>query len=326
MRFEVRMSPQLHTWIYGFFPHDFGQHMRQGGFRPVVFLGHGLMLGTFYCLAALSALLLWREALRSGNVATGWIYAFVVLIGVLVLSKNLGALIITISFVSVIVFGGRRLMVYTAVLVASLLILYPALRASGLIPTSTIVSIAAAINEDRAGSLEFRLINEDALMARANEKPSFGWGNWGRNQIYNPDTGGLMSVTDGLWIILIGIYGWFGYVAHFALLTIAVWFSAFRKSALGKTLVTPGLMMLLSASLIDLIPNGWLLAHVWLVAGSLTGAVLRGSAATPEEVMVASARSDLAGAAEPGAGPGWLMQGGSARVARRARQATRRPG
>ncbi len=324
--FEVRMSPQLHTWIYGFFPYDFGQHMRQGGFRPVVFLGHGLMLGTFYCPAALSALLLWREALRSGMVSTGWLYAFVALIGVLVLSKNLGALIITISFAGLIMFGGRRLIVYAAVLVATVLILYPALRASGLVPTSAILSIAQAISEDRAGSLEFRLINEDALMARANEKPSFGWGNWGRNQIYNPDTGRMMSVTDGLWIILIGIYGWFGYVAHFALLTIAIWISAIRRSALGTTLVTPGLMMLLSASLIDLIPNGWLLAHVWLIAGSLTGAVLRGTAASPEEATIAPTNAILPEAAVRGTGPGWLMQGGSPRAARSARQATRRPG
>jgi hypothetical protein len=270
--------------------------------------------------------LLWREALRSGKVSTGWLYAFVALLGVLVLSKNLGPLIITISFAGLIMVGGRRLMISAAVFVASILILYPALRASGLIPTSAIVNIAAAISEDRAGSLEFRLMNEDALMARANEKPSFGWGNWGRNQIYNPDTGGLISVTDGLWIILIGTYGWFGYVAHFALLTIAVWFSAFRRSALGKTLVTPGLMILLSASLIDLIPNGWLHAHVWLIAGSLTGAVLRGSVASPGELTVAPTHSDPAGAAEPGAGPGWLMQGGSARVARNERQVARRPG
>jgi len=42
MLFEIRMSPQLHTWIYGYFPSSFGQQMRQGGFRPVVFMGHGL--------------------------------------------------------------------------------------------------------------------------------------------------------------------------------------------------------------------------------------------------------------------------------------------
>src|SRR5262249_17769116 len=47
MLFEVRMSPQLHTWIYGYFPHSFAQQIREGGFRPVVFLGHGLLVAFF---------------------------------------------------------------------------------------------------------------------------------------------------------------------------------------------------------------------------------------------------------------------------------------
>src|SRR5262245_16651075 len=37
--FEVRMSPQLHNWFYGYHPHQFAQQMRDGGFRPVVFMG-----------------------------------------------------------------------------------------------------------------------------------------------------------------------------------------------------------------------------------------------------------------------------------------------
>src|SRR5262245_19095250 len=45
--FEIRMSPQLYTWIYGYFPHSFAQQMRDGGFRPVVFIGHGLVVAFF---------------------------------------------------------------------------------------------------------------------------------------------------------------------------------------------------------------------------------------------------------------------------------------
>lgn len=49
MLFEVRMSPQLHTWLYGYFPHSFLQQYRMGGFRPVVFMGHGLLVAFFCC-------------------------------------------------------------------------------------------------------------------------------------------------------------------------------------------------------------------------------------------------------------------------------------
>lgn len=55
MLIEIRLSPQLHTWVYGFFPHSFGQQIRDGGFRPVVFLGHGLLVAIFTALAVIGA-------------------------------------------------------------------------------------------------------------------------------------------------------------------------------------------------------------------------------------------------------------------------------
>ena len=61
MLFEVRMSPQLHRWVYGYFPHvSFAQQIRNGGFRPVVFFTHGLALALFTALALLAALVLFR--------------------------------------------------------------------------------------------------------------------------------------------------------------------------------------------------------------------------------------------------------------------------
>src|SRR4029079_18945292 len=39
---EVRLSPQMHRWVYGYAQHSFGQTMRFGGFRPLLFLEHGL--------------------------------------------------------------------------------------------------------------------------------------------------------------------------------------------------------------------------------------------------------------------------------------------
>ena len=68
MLFEVRMSPQLHTWIYGYFPHSFVQQMREGGFRPVVFLGHGLLTAFFIMSAAVAAAAFWQtRTRRSGS-------------------------------------------------------------------------------------------------------------------------------------------------------------------------------------------------------------------------------------------------------------------
>lgn len=45
--FEARMSPQLNIWLYGFFAHSWDQHVRAGGYRPILFLEHGLRVGIF---------------------------------------------------------------------------------------------------------------------------------------------------------------------------------------------------------------------------------------------------------------------------------------
>ena len=56
------------------------------------------------------------------------------------------------------------------------------------------------INDERAQSLEFRLDNEDLLIAKAMHRPFFGWGGWGRNFVYDEsNTGGLPSSTGCGW-------------------------------------------------------------------------------------------------------------------------------
>ena len=71
MLFEVRMSPQLHTWIYGYFPHSFGQQMRDGGFRPVVFIGHGLGVAFFVMTTVVAAAAFWRTGTHLFNCQRG---------------------------------------------------------------------------------------------------------------------------------------------------------------------------------------------------------------------------------------------------------------
>jgi hypothetical protein len=63
MGFEMRMSPQLHNSIYGFHQHLFAQTFRFGGWRPMVFMDHGLMLAFWtMALGVMSAWMWW-----SGN-------------------------------------------------------------------------------------------------------------------------------------------------------------------------------------------------------------------------------------------------------------------
>lgn len=271
---EVRVSPQLHSWVYGFFPHDFVQHIRNGGFRPVVFLNHGLMVGIFFCMSIIASAVLYREALREDRRAWHWLAAMVWLTGVLYLSKSLGALILAVIFALTVLFLGRRTQVALAVVVAFVVMFYPMLRGAGWIPVDTVYNLALSIGEERAASLKFRLDNEDALLAHANEKPLAGWGSWGRNSIYDPETGEMTSITDGMWVIFIGVYGWLGYIGRFGLLTVPILFFALRRKTFGPSLIAPGLIMVLAANLVDLLPNAGLVNYVWLMAGAIAGYVL----------------------------------------------------
>jgi len=59
--YEIRMSPQLHKQVYGFMQQTFRESKRWGGYRPVVFLQHGLAVGMFMCTAALAGWWMWRS-------------------------------------------------------------------------------------------------------------------------------------------------------------------------------------------------------------------------------------------------------------------------
>lgn len=268
---EVRLSPQLHTWVYGFFPSDFVQHVRAGGFRPVVFLNHGLMVGIYFCLAIIASAILFREARREGRLAFPWLVATLWLILVLYMAKSLGALVIAVPSALVVLFLGRRLQTALAVGVAVIVMLYPMLRGAGWIPVEAAYELALSFDEERGASLKFRLDNEDELLTKANLKPLAGWGSWGRNSIFDPLTGEMTSITDGIWLNFIGVYGWLGYIGRFGMLTVSILLYALRRKTLGPSYLMPGMAILLSAALIDLLPNSGLVNYVWLTAGAIAG-------------------------------------------------------
>ena len=84
--FEARMSPQLNIWLYGFFAHSWDQHVRAGGYRPILFLEHGLRVGIFLAMSCLATLALWRHQKRQGEAAGGFLAAALWLGAVLAVS------------------------------------------------------------------------------------------------------------------------------------------------------------------------------------------------------------------------------------------------
>lgn len=270
--FEIRMSPQLARWTYGFLAQSFLQTMRDGGFRPVVFLEHGLWLAIFLAMAALAAAALWRTAgAQSERQAGRWLLALTWLLGTLVLCHSLGALLIAIIFLLVTLRLTVGAQLCFASVLACMVLSYPALRGANLIPYKQVVSMVNSVSPERAASLEFRLKNEEQLLAHARKKPLAGWGGYGRSRVYDPRNGRDLSTTDGAWIIIVGSSGWLGYIAHFGLLTAPIFLLTLRRRKLAPNFATSGLAIVLSANLADMIPNATLTPLTWMIAGALAG-------------------------------------------------------
>ena len=269
MLFEVRMSPQLHRWAYGFFPHSFAQQIRDGGFRPVVFLTHGLEVALFTALGLLATLVLFRRRESILRVPAGLLAAY--FSGLLILCKSLGATIYAIVLAPLILFTRPRLWARIAVIGSLFVCSYPLLRSYDVAPTQLITNTAGMFSSDRKASFETRVANETALLAKANQKPLFGWGGWGRNRIYDVWTGDDISVTDGGWIIQYGCYGWAGYLALFGLLTVAL-LQALRSTGKEDTrenVVRGALALLVGMYVVDSIPNLTQLAIIFPLAGAV---------------------------------------------------------
>ncbi|HEV3027565.1 MAG TPA: O-antigen ligase domain-containing protein, partial [Planctomycetota bacterium] len=225
---EVRLSPQLHTWIYGFFPHDsFDQSLRYGGYRPTVFMEHGLMVAMWMSMASLCGLWLWHSrTLRSlFGIALPWF--LVPLLLTTILCKSMGPLVLLLvgGIVLLATRWGRTRAFVTALACAPLL--YFAVRIPAIWSGDELTQTAAAVSPDRAKSLQFRLANEDMLLARARLRPLLGWGGWGRARIRDSQ-GRDISVTDGLWIIALGNNGLLG-LGSLAAVLVSPIFGLFRR-------------------------------------------------------------------------------------------------
>jgi hypothetical protein len=271
MLLEVRLSPQLHTWIYGFFPHSFGQQMRGGGFRPVVFLNHGLMVAIFTALAFVASAYLAKARIKIFGLP-GYLFATYLFV-VLVLCRSLGALVLASVAVLLLVVVRQRSMRLICAFLAVCVLTYPILRGADVVPVQWVADRTASYSKERAESFQTRIDNENALLARASQKPLFGWGSYGRNRVYDEYTGRDVSITDGTWIIIVGTYGWLGYLAAFGLLCIPVIVASRNRGDVVPA--TTALSLILVVNLLDLLPNSSLTPLTWLFAGSLVTMRLR---------------------------------------------------
>lgn len=275
--YEVRMSPQINQTVYGFFPHQWAQHWRGSSWRPVVFLQHGLVLSIYFAMAVLAAATLTKTG--EGKQRILWTFGTIWLLFVLVMTKSLGALLITLGALGAIYFLPKRLQITFVVGVTMVILLYPVIRAADILPYEKLL---ANVSAERARSFTVRLDSEQLLLERANQRPLFGWGGWGRSRVYT-DEGLRGAITDGIWIIWLGTGGWLKYIAVFGLLSWGI-LKMFWQRGQEIDKISIGLALALMANLVDLIPNAGISPVTWLLAGALCGRLETRSAPGAEKV------------------------------------------
>lgn len=272
MLLETQVSPQVNIWVYGFFQHDFFQTVRGGGYRPVVFLPHGLWAAFFALMCFVAAAVLFRGAAAADRPKFALVLGY---LGMLLLAcKSLGPILYGLVLAPLVLLFGRRWQMVIAAVLAVVVVSYPLSRGLHLVPVDRLVEAAIAFNPMRGESLEFRIANEEALLAHAAGKPLFGWGGYDRNMLHDPVTGRVTSVADGWWIITLGIYGWLGYISEFGLMALPL--LMLGREAMSARDLSPhaaAVALILAFNMVDLLPNATMIPFTWLMAGALMGYV-----------------------------------------------------
>ncbi len=270
--FEARMSPQLHSWVYGFHQHQFLQSRRGDGWRPTVFMQHGLMVALFLCASVLCGTWMWlaggRRAMWSvptGLVVTG-------LIGVQLACRSV--------YASLLMAGGLMAMVvsrqmkakwaFTLLMVAAPV--YIVVRAGGVWDADAVRDLARMMGQDRIESIDVRFTSERALLSWVDG--SLTLGRFRLDEIMNAEsTPWGRFIPDGLWLIALGRFGVVGLFALYSVLLLpAVLYLWRHRTAdiLGTELAgATALMVVLSLYAMDNLLNAMISPLFLLAAGGL---------------------------------------------------------
>jgi hypothetical protein len=290
--YEILMSPQLHSTIYGFHQHNFSQTVRLGGWRPTVFLQHGLAVGLFMCMTSLIGVWLWYRMpsrIFPGR-SVGWLVVLLLITSVLV--KSWGALVLLVLGLLVLFLST---MLRTKVLVVLLLLSFPlyiAARTVGGWSGDQLLALPQLSgSEERVESLLTRLRSEYYLMERAKLQPLFGWGGWDRSLVGDKDNivktrEGLsvQVIPDSFWIVTFGMYGLLGLtsITIAILMPLLLLIRRFPASSWETPEIAPIAVLAITLGLymLDNLMNDMVNPLFTLAAGGVIG-VFRGSRKEP---------------------------------------------
>ncbi|MEG3939959.1 O-antigen ligase domain-containing protein [Microcoleus sp. S36b_A3] len=274
-------GPILHQMVYGVNAfEDWGQARRMGGWRPVVFMQHGLMVGVWMMTAALIGVWLWQtgtlKKFQGRNIKT----LVIVLTIAFFLCRSTGAYSL-FAFALIVLFSAKFFRTSLPLLfIIGYIAFYLYIAASGQFSSHDVIDFITQIfGEERASSLKFRFDMEEILGAKARQAFLFGWGDSGGNRVYN-EYGKDISVTDSLWILAFGVHGVVGLASLFSslLLPVVVFcLSKYPARTWAHPKVAPAAVLAVSLTMyvFDCVLNAMVNPIFAVIAGGLSSLLLK---------------------------------------------------
>jgi hypothetical protein len=300
--YEAKFQTGLHDRWYGFFPGDAGEAFRAGGFRPVLFMSHGLATSLYMWAAAIAGVWLWWSGAvkklkllpNLPPVSMAWVAGLLMVMAIL--TRSTGAILLGLACLAALF---QLRWIRQPILLIFLLLYAPVkmpLRATVQWQDPTqqkrevydpntaplLDHVMAALTswenvKDRKASLAFRELNENYLIRKIWDAPFLGYGDTGLgtsvDELKTPEnrTGG--AVTDSFWIITLTAYGAVGLVAIYVamLLPVARYIYYYKPYRWDQALYAPGaaLSLIVMLWMLDNLFNGFFNAMYVLSAGAL---------------------------------------------------------
>jgi tetratricopeptide (TPR) repeat protein len=283
---EIRLSPVMSKWVYGFGGQGAFEGTRYGFYRPRVFFGSGLELGLWMNAVSLVGWWLWR----TGQLNRWWPGSGGIICAALLFTtvacRSTGATALLLGGMTALWIchrTGTKWAMWALLMAAPL---YCFVRVNDLWSGASAVELVRIITtEERAHSLQYRLDNEDLLIAKGLLQPWFGWGGWGRNFVYD-DWNRQLSIIDGMWMLAFGSFGMVGLLSMVtALLLPAVLFlKRFAVSQWNQPSLAPvaAIAVVIDLCMLDSLFNGMLNVLYIIATGGLMN-IVSAKAALPTQ-------------------------------------------
>ena len=281
MWLEVYMSPLLHQSIYGFTQADMVQHIRYGGWRPKVFMQHGLMVALFLSISVLAifTLRITDKTTRIMKVRSSIVEKILMITAVFACKSGNGFIILAMAILARLMTkaGMARLMLLALIFIIAG---YLTVRVSGYWDGIELINKIESISGDaqRAGSMGARIRQENLFLLRAEEKWLFGWGGWGRAFPIDEYGNRLTRGVDSLWIIVYSHNGVIALTLFFWMFLAAPYVVATRAHKMALNTNERSFVYMVSFIpvfvMVDSLANSMLSPLYTMVVGSLTSVII----------------------------------------------------